>query len=633
MIRPDTLNPAQRAAVDHRDGPCLCIAGAGSGKTAVLTLRIARLVEDGIPPEQILAVTFTRKAAGEMAERVRDLVGEGPAEAMTIATIHSACYGILRDWWAARGERWAVLAPGQQKRLVRDLLGPPSRENPAGLNWSIDLKLALARIEGWQHALISPQDYRRHYADQDENGRRWAALYGAYEASKQRNRQIDFGDMLVHAYRLLTTQPAVLTTLQDQWRYILVDEAQDNNTAQWEILLRLAGAHRNLFVVGDDWQSIYGWRGAHPERLAALRTMWPETRVIILDTNYRSRPYIVEAGNRVIRQNPPIIDKCLRPARGGDEADRIDVWRAADEVDEAAAIITHLQAVHAEGWAWRDLAILYRTNAQSRAIEEALVRADIPYRIVGAAGFYHRREVLDLLAYLRVAHDPTDADAFARAVMAPARFLGHGFVRDVVREAGPRGDLVAALRRMPLKRHQRPGVEELLTVWDALAQLARPADMLDAVRDLTDYDAWFLRDDIEADAEDRLGNIVTLTQTARQFDTLADFLRHCDRMQKAPLDDDDPHADRVTCSTIHRAKGLEWPGVVLAGWADGLLPHARAESLEEERRLAYVAITRARDRLWITVPETYQGRALKASPYLRDLGMDLDAREAQEVAR
>jgi len=634
MISVDQLNPAQQAAVAHGTGPCLCIAGAGSGKTAVLTLRIARLVEAGVPPEQILAVTFTKKAAGEMQDRVRDLVGDGPAEAMTISTLHSVGYLILRETWIRRGQRWAVLGPAQQKRLVRDILAAPTAANRLGINWQVDLAQALARLQRWKADLITVADYRQ-MADGEPDGDRWYELYRRYEAAKDRDRWVDFGDMLLMPVVWLRDHWDDRAAWAARWPWILVDEAQDLNTAQWALVDLLAGGTPpNIFAVGDNWQAIMGFQGARPDYFVTLKDRWPGCRVIILDTNYRSRPYIVETGNRVIQPDPGPIPKTVTAARPPGPH-HLQVFPVDDERDEAGTVVQLLQAAQADGLPWRELAVLYRTNAQSRAVEEALVRAQIPYRIVGATGFYRRREVQDLLAYLRVTHDPTDVEAFSRAVMAPSRYLGHAFVREVQAEAGRGGDLVLAMGRLRprVKPFQRPGLDELLDLWGQLGDLTRPADMLALVRDVTDYDAWFTRDDTDADLDDRLGNITALEQAAAGFRDLPSFLRHVDQMLATPTDDD-PAADRVTCSTIHRAKGLEWAGVVVIGMAQGLLPHRMSlghpDHLAEERRLAYVAVTRARDLLWITAPALYQGRALTPSPYLADMGVLLTPPDQEE---
>lgn len=618
-----TLNASQMAAVTCDTYPILCLAGAGSGKTHTLTHRVARLVSEGVPPDQIAVMTFTRKAAAELQDRLQDLLGSGAVLAMTIGTIHSLCFRLLREVWAARQETWEIIAPDQQKRLVRDLLAPPSRTNPQGLNWAIEIRTALSTLSWFKNHLWSPADL-----DPGAWDPRWATLYAAYEAAMRAQHLIDLDDLLVETWRVLRDDPALRQRWHDQWAYLFVDECQDNSTAQWEILRLLAAPEHRVFYVGDDWQSIYGWRGARPDYLVHFQQYYPSGTILTLDLNYRSLPYIVDAGNTLIQRNLQQLPKTLRSARATDPQWTAPVvWTPSDDADEAAMVVRTVQTLHeADGRAYSDMAVLYRTNAQSAALEDALVRAKIPYRIVGSTGFWARREVKDLLAYAALTWDRQDEEAFRRILNVPSRYLGRAYLIAVTNWKELHGlDYVEALESCPAKPYQRRSAMQLAAVLRALQTLESPGDIIATARDLIDYDAWFLRDEAaEGDDADPLDTLRVLEDTAYRFHSLEDLLAHATMMQQRTQTDTGP-ADQVTLLTIHRAKGLEWPVVFGVGWVQGVLPFRRSledpDALEEERRLAYVAVTRARDQIYLSAPLVMRGRECDASQFLEEMAL------------
>lgn len=617
------LNPAQRQAVEHLDGPALILAGAGSGKTRVLTRRVAYLVERGVDPESIATLTFTKKAAKEMQERLDDLLGGLNTHGITCGTIHAICYRILRDYWGERGESYDVLAGYHQKRFMRDILEAPGRDNPFGLNWDCDLKLALGQISRWKTELIDP-DQVALLVDDGEIDPLWHDLYTTYEQVKEQRHQIDLDDMLLRTYWLLAKEEAVCDRWQGQWQYLLVDEVQDNSMLQWLLVERLAEPENNLFLVGDPDQSVYRFRGARPDLLSDFARRHPDSAIIPLETNYRSLPYVVQLGNDLINLNPRKTPRQTEAVRRGAVA-HPEVRLPGDETDEAVEIIRYLKQRAEAGLHWRDVGVLYRTNAQSQPIEDALIQAQIPYRVLGSAGFWARRAVKDLMAYLRFSENPRDPDALGRCLMVPPRYLGKAYLAQVTQHARTHGvDFLEAMKTAPAKRYQRDRAIDFIEVIEEAQTWASPADRLAAIRDLTDYDAWFRRNEADDDDDEALANLAQLAHVAQRFRTVADFLGHAERAAaEAATAEDDPHADHVALMTIHRAKGLEWPTVILPGWIQGVLPHRRSlgdpDALEEERRLAYVAITRARDHLVISAPRTRHNQEEDVSQFLDEL--------------
>jgi ATP-dependent DNA helicase UvrD/PcrA len=603
------LNPAQRAAVEHGAGALLVVAGAGSGKTRVLTARVARLIEQGVPPEAILAFTFTNRAAREMRDRIGRACGEQAAR-LWVGTFHATGVRILRRESRALAERWpgfpaafAIFDRDDQEsvlRAVRKALELPDSFKLAELLASIsDAKNALVTPAEAAHAAVTPYE------------RRMAEVHAAYEAALRRQGGLDFDDLIVEVVRLFRERPEIGARWAHRFRHVLVDEYQDTNHAQFRMVQALTG-HGNLFVVGDDDQSIYGFRGANPAHVLDFEESFPGAAVMRLEQNYRSTASILRAANGVIANNRERRGKELWTERQGGEGLRFVL--AADETDEARRVSGTLLERRRRGRLLADCAVLYRTNAQSRALETELRRVGLRYEIVGGISFYQRREVKDVLAYLRLAVNPADETSFWRIWNTPRRGLGEA-VRARVEErlrAGatdPLGALRALVAERVLPRPADAGARALLEALDDLrARLADPVHtLLPRVLESTGY-LRSLEDLPEAEAADRRANVAELVTAAVTFaseagdPTLAAFLAETALL--TDLDQVAENEDRVLLLTAHNAKGLEFDLVIVTGLEEGLMPHASAveepRDLEEERRLFYVAITRAREQVLLT---------------------------------
>jgi DNA helicase-2/ATP-dependent DNA helicase PcrA len=616
----DTLNPEQRLAVEHFEGPALVLAGAGSGKTRVLTTRIAHLIhEHGVPPERILAVTFTNKAAGEMRERIADFLG-GEPRGMWVGTFHALGARLLRRHAPVLGwDRAFTIFDAEQslrqiKRTLESLDIDPKRFNP---------KAVRAMMSGAKNQLISPSRFREdHEEGFDLFARTVARVYPAYQAALREQNGMDFDDLLVKPVELLQNHPDVLALYRDRFAFLLVDEYQDTNHAQFRFLHLLAEQHGNLMVVGDDDQSIYGWRGADLRNILDFETTWPGAAVVRLERNYRSTAVILEAANEVIAQNVHRKGKTLRTEReGGEKITRVE---CIDENDEAAVVVGEIAARYENGPAlhnYRDFAVLYRTNAQSRALEDAFRRRGVPYQIVGGVRFYERREIQDVLGYLRLLSNPLDVDAFARVVNYPRRGIGGTSVKRLREAAEAEGLplLDAAARATTLEGVPTGGARALerfaafISTWSARAATVRVGALLEDL--VEELDLYRHLEDEGPEGEDRIDNVRELIAGALDFDAeLLDELEPEDVdafseldlfLQRVALVADvdrlDADADTVTLMTLHNAKGLEFPVVFITGLEDGLFPLSRAyddpAEMEEERRLFYVGITRAEDTL------------------------------------
>ncbi len=613
------LNPAQLAAVEHERGPLLVIAGAGSGKTRVLTARIARLLERGVPPEAILAFTFTNRAAREMRERLAAGLG-ALSDRLWIGTFHATALRLLR-----REARTLGLAPGftvydreDQEGLIRDIVresGLPDTLYRTGL--------VLGRISDAKNALIGPEQSLRDA--NDDFARTLAQLYARYQAALRRAGALDFDDLIAEAVRLWLDHPAAGARWSERFRHVLVDEYQDTNHAQFRLVHALGAAHGDVFVVGDDDQSIYGWRGADLANVLDFERAFPGAVTIRLEQNYRSTRNILEAANAVIARNVARKGKTLWSER---EAGAPLAWSLLpDEQFEARRVRWWLEHQRLRGRRLADCAVLYRTNAQSRALETELRHAGVPYEIVGGVSFFQRREVKDVIAYLRLVANPRDAAAFFRIWNTPRRGLGAA-VEAQVRErlerpgAEPVEALGALLAEGALRGAARAGAARLVALFDGLAA-RRELPLPELVAHLLGASGYLehLEAGGESDRAERRANVEELGVAAEAFAarataagagetegageaggaTLLAWLAEC-----ALLTDADRLAggDRVLLLTMHNAKGLEFDAVAIAGLEEGLLPHAssleRAEELEEERRLFYVALTRARDEVLLT---------------------------------
>ncbi len=608
------LNPAQREAVEHVEGPLLVLAGAGSGKTRVLTARIANLIDrHGVPPDRILAVTFTNKAAGEMKERIGRLLERDPA-GLWIGTFHALSARLLRREAELLGfsRRFTIYDEDDRLSLVRRL-----QEQRGHSTKLFTPRGVAAIISAAKNRMQSPAELAAG-APFDRFSQVAADVYAALGPSLKAANAMDFDDLLLHPLTLFDQHPDRLDAYRRKFQFILVDEFQDTNKAQY-LLVRRLGAHGNLCVVGDDDQSIYGWRGADVRNMREFQQDFPATRVVRLEENYRSTAVILDAANGVIAENRGRIGKTLRTVRQGGEA--VTLLAAADERDEAEWIVGELDRRAASGeWSHEEMAVLYRTNSQSRAFEEAFRRAGIPYRLIGAISFYERREVKDLLAYLRLVANPADDEGFLRAIAVPRRGIGDTSIAALAAAAAQWGRPLLETARMAdriadLRPNARDGFRSFAALVDGLAARAEqlaPAHVLEELIRAINYEAVLLAEGTEG--AERWENVRELVASAAEWsevvvpdaeDPGTPLERFLAEAALLSARDNVIGGDAgVTLMTLHTAKGLEWPVVVLAGLEHGLFPLARAEEqadgIEEERRLCYVGLTRAKDKLYLT---------------------------------
>jgi DNA helicase-2/ATP-dependent DNA helicase PcrA len=605
----DDLNPVQREAVLNTEGPLLIFAGAGSGKTRVLTYRIAYLIrEKGVGPERILAVTFTNKAAREMQERVDRLLG-GQSHGVWISTFHSACVRILRRYIDRLGfsRNFVIYDEKDQEQAIKACMRELEIDHLTFHPKAIQAEINRAKNYG-----ISQEDFEADPFNVLQ--KRVALVYGAYQELLRRNNALDFGDLLVFTGNLFGEFPEVLEYYQDRLLYVLVDEFQDTNFIQYRFIRDLVRKHGNICVVGDDDQSIYRWRGAEITNILNFERDFPGTTVIKLEQNYRSTKRVLEAAWQVVRRNRERREKVLWTEN--EEGEPITYFTGRDEQEEAGFIVQEIQH-HAER-RYSDFAAFYRTNAQSRAIEEELINVRIPYAVVAGLRFYERKEVKDVIAYLRVIANPSDEVSLKRIIGSPPRGIGSKTVQRMEGFAKERGmPLYEALRegKEGLSEGIRKKVREFIDLMESLRDAARtesPRDLILLVLARTGYWEWLGQESTE-ETISRRENVEELVNVVAQFEqdapdedrTLAGFL---DRVSLvSDVDDYDDKSNRVSLMTLHCAKGLEFPVVFLVGMEDGLFPHHRrgegAEDLEEERRLCYVGMTRAKEKLYLTNAE------------------------------
>lgn len=600
------LNPEQKEAVLHASGPLLVLAGAGSGKTRVITHRIARLVETGADPRGIVAVTFTNKAAEEMRSRAQRLMG-GRVPVGFIGTFHSWSLRFLRRNAAAAGisPRFSIADSADQLALVKEgmsELGISETLLPAGS--------VRSRISHAKNALVTVENFEA--AETDFAGERIARVYRLYERKLALAGALDFDDLIVRAVRLLSSREEVLAAERRRTRHLLIDEYQDTNTCQ-DALVKLLGAGADsLCAVGDEDQSIYRWRGAEVEHILRFDQDFPASRIVALERNYRSTEKILESASALVSHNRRRRPKRLRAERGGGE--RVRLWRFDEDRSESEAVA---RDVAASGRAPSEIAILYRTNAQSRGFEEELVRRRIPYIVVGGMKFYERAEVKDALAYLRLAARPEDDLAFRRVVNVPARGLGSATLEKIAEASRATGrswwevsgDALPGLTdraRVGLDRFRR-----LVSDLHEKAETFSPAALLEHLLDASGYAALYENSDEREDVA-RRENLLELLSSAREFERRnaegASVAEYLDAVSLATDADAVPlSGGAVTLSTLHAAKGLEFPSVYVVGLEEGYLPHGNSgddpEELEEERRLLYVGMTRAGDQLTLTLAE------------------------------
>ncbi len=614
----DQLNPAQLGAVTHTEGPLLILAGAGSGKTRVLTHRISYLLDEGFAaPDEILAITFTNKAANEMKDRVALLVGP-ESRKMWVSTFHAFCARILRVHAEKLGYRreFTIYDSADQVRLVRrcitELGKDPKRFNPRSFH---------AQISAAKNLLLDASDYLRQ--TEGFMAENVAEVYDLYQKRLYENNAMDFDDLIMQTVALLEVFPEVRERYQRRFKYVHVDEYQDTNHAQYRLVNVLAAAHRNLCVVGDDDQSVYSFRGADIRNILDFERDYPEAKVVRLEQNYRSTRTILDAANAVVANNASRKAKELWTA--GEEGERIRQFTAADDYAEARFVVSEILRLVDSGDSLKDIAVFYRTNAQSRTLEDVLVREGVPYQIVGGVRFYERAEIKDLMAYLSVISNSNDSVSLERIINVPKRGLGATSVArlsehtqrngislyDALAEANEAGLTGKALRACVQ-------VRDLFEGWRVAAREVAPSEMVEAVLDESGYKAE-LEAENTVEAESRLENLAELVNAAAEYERVADpqeatldgFLQEQALFSEA---DRLTGEGRVTLMTLHNAKGLEYDHVFVVGMEEGTFPHARSmdeQNLEEERRLCYVGITRARKTLTLSyarVRSTYGER-------------------------
>jgi ATP-dependent DNA helicase UvrD/PcrA len=607
------LNPAQREAVLHFEGPILVLAGAGSGKTRVLTTRIARLIEHhGVDPSHILAVTFTNKAAGEMRERIAKLIGEMPT-GMWVGTFHAIGARMLRReaQLVGRTASFTIYDEDDSLAAVRRIM---ERLRISTKTWSP--KALRSAISGAKNALVSPEEYAR--LAMDPLSKAASLVYDQWERTLRDANAVDFDDLLVLPVRVLQQNPDRVNAYRERFRFLLVDEYQDTNRAQYEFVKLLAGADGNVLVVGDDDQSIYGWRGADIRNILDFERDFPSATVVRLEDNYRSTPQVLDLANAVISANTGRRGKTLRATLP--PGDAVTQVATLDERDEAEFVAEEIMTLSSgpRALGYRDIAVLYRTNSQSRALEESLRKRAIPYRLVGAVRFYDRREIRDLMSYLKLIANPADDEAFLRAVSVPRRGLGDATLETlatIARDAGrPMLEIASDSARLA---SLRPAARQALADFSALILRQRENARDSAVDELLRNVIEEIRfaDHLKAEGPEGMERIENVKELiAGASETVADeggelgltpldhFLQHASLI--TDVDRQNPNADAVTMMTLHNAKGLEFPAVFITGLEDGLFPLRRAQDtpdeMEEERRLFYVGITRAMRKLYLS---------------------------------
>ena len=634
------LNPEQKRAAEQTNGPVLILAGAGSGKTKTLTHRIAHLiVNKGVRPEDILAVTFTNKAAREMRERLGKLVsraGDDRSFMPFMGTFHSICVRLLRFDGESIGvpKNYVIFDESDRqaavKQAMRDLHIQEKQHSPTHISHM---------ISSAKNDLVSPSEYKSVARMPQQQVA--ADVYAGYEKIRRDAAALDFDDLISETVRMLSTVPEVRSKWQKKFRYILIDEYQDTNAAQYKLVKLLVNDQHNLCVVGDDWQSIYSWRGADFKNILNFERDYPSALVVKLEQNYRSTKNILEAAHNVITKNQNRSDKKLWTKSSGGAP--VQIFGVQSEAHEGEFVVGRIKtAVDIRARQFGDYAILYRTNAQSRSIEEAFIRYGVPYRIVGGVRFYDRKEIKDLLAYLRILYQPADRASFMRIVNTPARGLGAVSVQrflDWQTSSGLR--IVDALLQIDLCPSLTPKARAAFGTLGVLLQdmtnqvekITLP-QLIDLVLRRTGYEDFL--DDGSLQAEERIQNVKELASVAREYEALglSGFLEEVALI--SDLDSVDDAADSVTLMTLHAAKGLEFPAVFMIGCEESIFPHSRAffdqDELEEERRLCYVGMTRAREELYMThAASRMLYGSVQHNPPSRFLA-DIDGGAREEVA-
>ena len=614
----DTLNPAQREAVEKTEGPVLILAGAGSGKTRVLTTRIGHLIEDkGVQPANILAITFTNKAANEMRERVEETL-ESDASDMWISTFHSCCVRILRKDINRIGynRSFVIYDSADQVTLVKDCL------KELNLNDKVfEPKMIISTISGAKDKLYDPKQFKAMHMN-DNRMSKIADVYALYQDRLKRNSALDFDDLIFKTVELLKSDKEVLDYYRNRFKYIMVDEYQDTSKAQYELIKILAKEHQNICVVGDDDQSIYGWRGADIRNILEFEKDYDDVHVVKLEQNYRSTQIILDAANTVISNNIERKRKRLWSEKKDGELIKIQV--AQDEIEESDFVADMIAKISREqNRSYKDFAVLYRANAQSRSVEDALNRSQIPYNIYGGTKFYERKEIKDLIAYLRVIQNPQDDISIKRIINVPSRGIGLRTIEKIEDRASLKQESIYSVlidieTNSEISTKARNSISEfvdnVIGTLRTMREVYPVSKLIEKVIESIDYYGYIdeLYKGDKEEAEERKDNVKEFISVAMEFEQNSeekDLETFLTGVALTSESSEEEEIDKVSLMTIHTSKGLEFPVVFIVGMEDGLFPIARAvrsmsdSEIEEERRLCYVGITRAKEILYLTLTQ------------------------------
>jgi DNA helicase II / ATP-dependent DNA helicase PcrA len=608
----DSLNPAQKEAVLKTEGPVLILAGAGSGKTRVLTTRIAHLMQNkGVHPSNILAITFTNKAANEMKERVEETI-DSDVKDMWITTFHSCCVRMLRKDINRIGynRSFVIYDSSDQVTLVKDCLKELNLSDKA-----FEPKVVISYISGAKDKLLTPKEYKDMHRN-DARMSKIADVYTLYQDRLKRNSALDFDDLIIKTVELLKKEESVLAYYRNKFKYIMVDEYQDTSKAQYEFIKLLAKEHQNICVVGDDDQSIYGWRGADIRNILEFERDYDDVHVVKLEQNYRSTQVILDAANTVISNNIERKRKKLWSEQK--EGEKIKIQVTADEMEEADFVADSIWKIHSkENKPFKDFAVLYRANAQARAVEDALNRSQIPYNIYGGTKFYERKEIKDLVAYLRVLQNVQDDISLKRIINVPKRGIGLRTIEKIEDRASLRQESIFSVlldvdTNSDISTKARANINgfvDLVGTLRVIKDAYSVSKLIEKVLDVTGYLDELEKDKSE-ESQDRIDNLKEFISIAIEFENTSeekDLETFLTNVALTSSESDDEEDDRVSLMTIHTSKGLEFPVVYLVGMEEGLFPISRAvrsmseSDIEEERRLCYVGITRAKKELYMTL--------------------------------
>ncbi len=609
------LNREQYEAATTMDGPLLILAGAGSGKTRVLTYRVAHMIEDlGIYPSEILAITFTNKAAGEMKDRIRGLVGN-EVEGMWISTFHSSCVRILRREIDKLGynKNFAIYDSYDQKVLVKQCMEELDINDK-----DITDREIINKISGQKDILVSPEQFKK---ENEGNFRtnRIADVYLLYQKKLKDNNALDFDDLIYKTVQLFKDYPEVLGFYQRKFKYIMVDEYQDTNRSQYEFIRLLAQGYKNICVVGDDDQCIYAWRGADVKNILDFEKDYPNAKVIKLEQNYRSKGNILRAANDVISNNTYRKKKVLRTEN--ENGDKIKLYRAYSDMDEGRYVAFKIKDILArdKGKQYKDFAVLYRTNAQSRIFEDAFMKANIPYRIIGGLKFYDRKEIKDIMAYLKFINNPLDDISLKRIINVPKRSIGDSTVQKIQNFASSMEEslynvILDVDEVSSLSKRSVNSIKKFVSIINSFIKSRDKVPVSSLIKEILDITGYLegLKDSEEADNVSRVENLKELVSAASEFEAVSEDTSLSAFLEKVTLvsdiDNFDEDADSVVLMTVHSAKGLEFPIVFMVGMENGIFPGMQSldnpKEMEESRRLCYVGITRAKEQLYMTSAET-----------------------------